>query len=98
MTMPKCEVCRKLRETKGSIIGDIYYRHICASCYDRLVEGQEVSSGQAAYNRDRDFEDHEADVRQPLTNGKADFEFTRLYPEVAKKMFTDEEIREAERS
>lgn len=94
----RCEVCKLKQETKSSIIGDIYYKRICAGCYNRLMETHSPSSGQAAYNRDRDFEDHEADIRQPYSHGHADKDFIRLYPETAKKMFTEDEIREAERS
>lgn len=94
----KCEVCQQPREGKGSIVNGIYYSHICVPCYDRLLQGQTVSSGQAAYNRDRDFEDHEADIRQPYSNGQADKEFIRLYPEQARQMFSAEEIKAAERA
>lgn len=97
MRLPKCELC-DMPAVKSSIIGDIYYKSLCLADYDRLIVDESTSSGEAAYNRDRDFEDHEADVRQPYAGGKADFEFMRLYRDTAKKMFTDDEIQAAERS
>lgn len=95
MTVPKCEVCKRTVPTKGSIIGDIYYRHICSTCYSDLMEYEKLSSGEAEYNRGRDAEEHEADYRQPYTDGEIDPEFVRLYPERAKQMWTAEEIDRA---
>lgn len=93
----KCEVCSNSAD-RSSIIGGRYYKAICNDCYDKLADGTGPSSGQAAYDRDRDAEEHEADTRQPYTDGKADIDFIKLYPETAKKMFSDDEIRQAERS
>lgn len=94
----KCEVCQQPKQTKTSIIDGKYYQSICHSCYEKLVSHETASSGQAGYNRDRDAEEHEADTRQPYSNGQPDKEFIRLYPEQAKTMFSPDEIARSERS
>lgn len=97
MKLPKCEVCGR-PAAKGSIIDDFYYRHLCNNCYAKLTKMESPSSGEAVYNRGRDAEEHEADGRQPYTNGKPDAEFIHLYPERAKQLFSPEQIDQAERS
>lgn len=92
-----CELC-DMPAIKSSIIGDIYYRHLCMACYDRLMTPHKPSSGEAAYNRGRDLEEHEADIMQPMAGGKLSPEFVHLYPEQARKMFSDDEIDQATRS
>lgn len=93
-----CQVCNKLDGIKGSIIQDVYYGSICTNCYVRLTVIEQPSSGQASYDRGRDTEEHEADIRQPYTEGKPDAGFIHLYPERAKQMFSHEEIDQATRS
>lgn len=94
----KCSICKRPVETKTSIINGHYYKAICQSCYEKLIGHETASSGQASYNRDRDAEEHEADTRQPYTDGQPDIEFIRLYPEQARSMFSPDEIARAERS
>lgn len=94
----KCENCQIRDSVKSSIIIGHYYRNICQQCYDNLTAIQSGSSGQAEYDRGRDAEEHEADMRQPYTDGKPDIEFIKLYPETARKLFNEEQINTAERS
>lgn len=93
-----CQVCNKRPSLKSSVIADVYYSAICAQCYEQLVSGQEVSSGHADWERGRDFEEHEADTRQPFNNGKLDPTFAKLYPDTARKIASQDEINEALRS
>lgn len=98
MKLIECEVCKIRPRVKSTIIDDYYYAHICQDCYDKLTTDNSVSSGEAEYNRGRDSEEHEADGRQPYTDGKADAEFIHLYPAQAKQLFSPEEIDRATRS
>ena len=95
--LPKCELC-DMPSVKASIINDYYYAHLCLACYDMLISGSTVSSGEANYNRGRDFEDHLADGRQPYTDGKPDADFIKLYPETARKLFSDDDMKQAFRA
>lgn len=97
MIIPKCELC-DLPSNKSSIIGDIYYKYICLSCYDHLTKLESPSSGEAEYNRGRDAEDNEAAMIQPYSGGKVSPEFIQLYPERARQMFSADEIDQATRS
>lgn len=95
----KCEICEKYRETtKGAIVHDFYYKSICRGCYAELLHAK-ASSGQARYNRDRDVEEHEADIIQPWDgDGKPSAEFLKLYPEQSRTMFGEDGMRAAERA
>lgn len=96
--MTQCQVCKQRPGVKSSVINDAYYCSICEPCYEQLVSGHEISSGHAEWERGRDFEDHEADVRQPFNNGKLDPEFVKLYPDTAHKIASPDEIAKALRS
>jgi hypothetical protein len=97
--MSKCEVCRKRRPTKGSIVGEFYYKDICDPCYSNLMVMETPSSGQASYNRGRETEEHEADIIQPYNgDGSPSTDFIRLYPDQARTMFSDEDMNRATRS
>jgi hypothetical protein len=96
--MNKCQVCKQREGSKSSVIADTYYPAICDICYDRLLTGQTTSSGHADWMRGRDFEEHEADTRQPFNNGKLDSTFAKLYPDTARKIASQDEINEALRS
>lgn len=96
--MAKCSVCKQREGSKSAIVKGSYYSKICGQCYEDLLADNTVSTGHADYERGRDTEEHEADIRQPWNNGKLDSEFVRLYPETAKKIATPEEINRAIRS
>lgn len=51
------------------------------------------SSGLASYNRQRDLEDHIADVQQPRVGGLPNKGFIDNYPDKARQLFTDDELR-----
>lgn len=92
-----CSRCIKRPARMSSLINGVYYRDLCYICHGELTAGHTVSSGQAVYNRNRDVEEHEADIRQPYTDGKPDAGFIHLYPEQAKRMFTPEELDQGTR-
>lgn len=96
--MSKCEICETRQGYKSAIVGEFYYKNLCEVCYENMLGSETVSSGYADYERGRDYEEHAADVRQPTTDGKPDKEFIRLYPDTARKIFTDDEIGQAFRS
>lgn len=92
----KCTICKKNDGNVSGVVKDTYYTGLCRSCFDGLLVDQSVSSGWADYMRSRDFEDHQADIAQPYSkDGKPNSDFIKLYPERAKSMFSDKEIREA---
>lgn len=89
-----CEHCRNQPGVLSAVIGGTYYRQLCHDCKHRLTATYMPSSGQASYNRQRDLEDHEADIQQPWgADGKPNSAFIRLYPEKARTHFSDEEMR-----
>lgn len=97
--MTICEVCKQRPSAKSSVIREQYYSALCLQCYEQLVSGQTVSSGHADWERGRDFEDHESDIIQPTNrDGSISTEFTRLYPDTAKKIFSQDEINKAMRA
>jgi hypothetical protein len=98
LRQPKCEVCKQVKTTKGSIVGDNYYQHICNDCYNELMVMESPSSASADYDRSRDAEDNEQDLIQPYSGGKISVEFIHLYPERARQMWSAEEIDQATRS
>lgn len=73
----------------------MYYREVCGSC---KLSNNIVSSGHASWSRTIDIEDHEADVQQPYnSDGTINTRFAKLYPKQAKVLFTEEQIRNANR-
>lgn len=98
MKLARCEVCHLNPREKSSIIDDYYYKDICYGCYDKLAQTTAPSSGEASFDRQRDLEDHLADVIQPYEDGKPSADFIHLYPDKAAKLFTSDEISQAERS
>jgi hypothetical protein len=78
---------------RSAIIKGVYYARICDTHFTQLTSGQTPSSGHASYNRQRDLEDHLADVAQPFVGGKPNPDFIKLYPEQAARHFTPDEMR-----
>lgn len=57
-----------------------------------------VSTGAARWNRTIDAEDHEAEIQQPYNkDGTINAGFAKMYPRQAKALFTDKQIRDANR-
>lgn len=93
--MALCQICKLYPAEKAGIIKDIYYKNVCQTCINMSFN---VSAGLASYNRARDLEEHEADIRQPYSGGKPDSQFIHLYPERARELWSAEEIDRATRS
>lgn len=90
----KCSICCKRPPTVNGVIKGIYHSNVCRPCYSSLLADQSVSSGHAEYNRSRDFEDRQADIAQPYDKqGKPSADFIALYPERAKSIFKEDELR-----
>lgn len=90
----RCESCLKNKpKGKSAIVNGVYYRNICDGC---LVDANQVSSGHARWQRSTDLEDHEHEIQQPHNkDGSINARFAKLYPEQAKALFTDKQIRDA---
>lgn len=90
-----CDVCKTNEASASAIIDGKYYKNICQSDKLMLQAGQAVSSGAARWARDIDAEDHEIDMQQPYSNGKPNPKFIAAYPEQAKNLFSETEMRNA---
>jgi len=89
-----CEICQKNPADIG-VVTDGIYLHVCSSC--RPLPG--VSSGHAKWARTIDMEDHEADIQQPRNkDGSVNTRFAKLYPDKARVIFSEKEIRDANRN
>jgi hypothetical protein len=83
-----CLRCQSRSSDVSGIIAGVYYKELCRFC---LLP--QVSSGEASYNRQRDLEDHLADIAQPYVGGKPNPDFIRIYPDKARAMFSADELR-----
>lgn len=88
-----CDECRHYPGTKAAVIQGVYYAHLCGICEVRLNKRQTPSSGAADWARGRDYEDHLHDIVQPYTDGHANPDFIKAYPDKARQMFSEEELR-----
>lgn len=95
--MKTCELCKTKTLTSSSIIAGKYYKSICDKDKIRLRAGQKVSSGAARWNRDIDAIDNEAAIQQPYSQGKPNPKFIAAYPSKAKELFSEQELRDANR-
>lgn len=88
----KCQICKINKATLSAIINGVYYKNLCASCKPLT----RVSSGHARWARDIDIQDNEAEIQQPYNaDGTVNTRFAKLYPEQARAIFTEEQIRQA---
>jgi hypothetical protein len=93
--MAICELCETNSGVVGAIINGVYHRSVCSSCNGKSAV---VSSGHARWMRSVDAEDHEADIQQPYnSDGTINTRFAKLYPEQARALFSEDELRKAER-
>lgn len=89
--MNTCDGCTQKRETTGAIIKGKYGQY-CRDC--RTLANRTQSSGFAQWSRERDREDNSRDLIQPWDrNGVPNRDFIREYPDEAKQMFTEEELK-----
>jgi len=86
-----CDFCKEDRETTGAVLNG-KYGQACRRCRTDLKRMD--NAGSAQWHRDRDREDNQKDILQPMINDKPNTEFIRAYPEQAKDMFTDKELKE----
>lgn len=90
-----CTQCQKNPPTVSALIAGKLYKNLCQGCYNLLLVGKLPSSASAQYDRERDIEDHLGDVQQPYdADGKPNRGFIELYPDKAKQMFTEDELRQ----
>lgn len=90
--MALCQICKLYPSEKAGIIKDTYYKNVCQTCINMSFS---VSSGQASYDRARQTEEHEADTRQPYSDGKPDPKFIHLYPERSRELWSEDQINQA---
>lgn len=89
----KCQKCLIRPARVGVIVGSKYL-NLCYECRPL----PQVSSGHAKWARTIDLEDNEANIQQPYNaDGSINAQFAKLYPTQAKAIFTDKQIRDANR-
>jgi hypothetical protein len=90
-----CLKCQTNQASNSAIVAGTYYKFICESCANSSIL---VSSGDARWSRSIDMEDNEAAVQQPYnSDGTINTRFAKLYPKQAKALFTDKQLRDANR-
>lgn len=88
----RCNGCGEFSEyVTGAIINGCFGNY-CKKCIDKSNRTANAQSAQ--WSRDRDREDHQKDMLQPWVNGKPNTEFIRAYPDQAKEMYTEKELKE----
>jgi len=93
--MAICELCETNSGVVSAIINGVYHRSVCSSCNGKSAV---VSSGHARWARSVDLEDNEAAVQQPHnSDGTINTRFAKLYPEQARALFSEDELRKADR-
>lgn len=89
--MKYCGVCNEpTKSNRGLVLGGIYYETVCPNCGSNNQRTPDSSAAQ--YHRQRDLEDHKADVLQPHAGGKPNLEFAREYPDMWENHYTEDEI------
>lgn len=92
--MEKCDVCLINNSEISAVIDGVYYKNVCLPCNGK----DQVSSGHARWLRSIDAEDNEAAIQQPYnSDGTINTRFAKLYPKQAAALFSDEELRKANR-
>lgn len=93
----KCNECKTNEGDISAIIAGEYYTNLCADCRAHLNAGQSISSGHARWSRSIDLEDMEYAIQQPRNaDGTPNRRFVQLYPEQARAVLTEQEMRKAE--
>lgn len=92
--MAKCDLCGVRDGNLSAVIKGVFYKHVCTMCNT----SDQVSSGHARWLRSVDAEDHEAEVQQPHNaDGTINARFAKLYPKQAAALFSEEDLRKANR-
>jgi hypothetical protein len=93
--MEKCEICGTNSGNLSAVISGTFYKHVCSACNSK---GSQVSSGHAKWLRSMDVEDNEAAIQQPWNaDGTINTRFAKLYPKQAAVLFSEDDLRKAER-
>lgn len=97
--MSTCENCKKNPSNLSAIVSGVYYADLCYDCKAALVaHTAAVSSGHARWSRSLDLEDHEHEIQQPYnSDGTPNTRFMKLYPKQAEALFSEEQMRNANR-
>jgi len=86
-----CNTCGS-EPTRTALINGKFGNY-CSNCIAGSSRTKNI--GFAQWSRDRDRENNAADMQQPwLNNGKINREFVKNYPDRAKDLFTEREIRD----
>lgn len=94
--MTPCTVCtRPTHSGRAMVLNGVYHRHVCDNCASGSSRNPDSSAAQ--FHRQRDLEDHRADVLQSHAAGKPNLEFARTYPDMWDRHYTEEEIKEIRR-
>lgn len=87
----ECDKCNDVTITTGAVLNGSFGNY-CNNCING--ETRKTAPGFAQYSRDRDREDNFADLLQPWHgDGTPNKKFIAHYPERAKDLFTEEEIK-----
>lgn len=87
-----CDSCRQNNAELGVVLDGVY-KKICYSCKPK----PQVNSGHARWSRSLDLEDSEWMIQQPRNaDGSINTKFAKLYPDKARMLFNEEELRKAE--
>lgn len=86
-----CELCNK-SSNRGGVINGKYYSSICNEC----ISGQTrlISAQAAEFQRLSDRQEFAKDIIQPYDGDKPNGEFIKAYPNKAKEMFSEQQLRE----
>lgn len=86
-----CDNCQNPLTVTVTAVLNGKFGHYCPTCFSGNYRS--ADAGTASYNRQRDFEAHEADALQPWhKNGAPNTDFIRRYPDSAKEMYSKEEL------
>lgn len=90
-----CQNCGERAGNLSTINKQKYWSRLCRDCFAEISgDVKKASSGHANYNRRRDAEDHQWEIVQPYTSdGKPSRDFIGLYPDRAKSLFSEDELR-----
>lgn len=86
-----CPICNQPADILRSVVKDgEYFSERCERC---MHTNQPTAAYARKYNRDRDREDHRKSLLQRWEGDHLDSDFARAYPERAKELFGEDEVR-----